>query len=50
MSILQPFDARPQKSDCHTQEMDKTEHFVEIESGVVGKFRGSSRDNGNDQV
>jgi hypothetical protein len=51
VAILQPFDARPQQSDCHTQEMDKTEHFVEITSGVVGKFRAtSSLDNGDDQV
>jgi hypothetical protein len=42
VAILQPFDARPQQSDCHTQEMDKTKHFVEITSGVVGKFRATS--------
>jgi hypothetical protein len=41
VSIFQPCDARPQKSDCHTQAMDKTDHFVVIESGVVGKFRDS---------
>jgi hypothetical protein len=31
--------------------MNKTEHFMEIESGVVvSKFGASSRDDGDDQV
>ena len=41
MPIAQPFDARPQKSDCHTLKLYKRELFDVVEGSVVGKFRDS---------
>jgi hypothetical protein len=48
--IVQPLDARPQKSDCNTHKMGMTELFVVIESSVVGKFRDSSHDHCEDEI
>jgi hypothetical protein len=48
--IVQPFDARPQKSDCHTLTLYKTELFDVVEGSVVGKFRDSSHDHGEDEI
>jgi hypothetical protein len=36
------------KGNCHTEKENKTELFHM--KGVVGKFRASSRDNGDDQA
>ena len=48
MLIVQPFEARPQKSDCH--KLYKTELFDVIEGSVVGKFRDSSHDHGEGEI
>jgi hypothetical protein len=48
--IVQPFEARPQKSDCHTLKLYKIELFDVIEGSVVGKFRDSSHDHGEGEI
>ena len=50
MLIVQPFEARPQKSDCHTLKLYKIELFDVIEGSVVGKFRDSSHDHGEGEI